>query len=124
MEQGLVRISHHIPMNDSEDEFDCGSDSDSEIDAKESEIDQEEAAALDAASVSKCLRYLDPLKAALRHLTRTPPPSSVLDGFETVYDQFHSSKMVDSEDSDLGVAPKQRSSMSERQFRELCLHVR
>jgi hypothetical protein len=117
MEQGLVRISHRIPMADSDDGCDSGSDSDSEIDA-------DEADALDAASVSKCSRYSDPPKAPLSHLTRTPPSSSMLDGFETVYDQFHSSKMVDSEGSDLSIGPNQRSSISERQFRELCLHGR
>ena len=117
MEQGLVRISHRIPRADSEDGSDDDSDSSSEIDA-------EEADALDAATVSKCLRYSDPPKAPLRHLTRTPPSSSMLDGFETVYDQFHASKMIDSEAYDLGIAPNQRSSMSERQFRELFLHAR
>jgi hypothetical protein len=115
MEQGLVRISHRIPMTDSE----CGSDTDSE----DGELSEEEGDALAAVHTPKSVRFSEPPMVPLRSLTRTPSAAMALDGFEQVYDQFQASKMIDSLDGDLGVSPKQkqRASMSEQQFYELHL---
>jgi hypothetical protein len=115
MEQGLVRISHRIPMADSE----CGPDTDSD----DGELSEVEGDALAAVHTPKCVWFSDPPMAQLRNLTRAPSAARALDGFEQVYNQFQASRMVDSLDGDLGVSPKQkqRASMSGQQLYELHL---
>lgn len=107
-----MRISHRISAVDSE----CGSDTDSD----DGEISADEGDALAAVQAPKCVRFSDSTVASSRDLTRTPPLTAFDDGFETVYDQFQASKMLDSEAGDLGVERK-RMSMSERQFHEMHL---
>lgn len=115
IEQGLVRISHHIPLDDS----DRGSDKGSDVGSEDGEITEEEGDALAAVQTPKFVQFSEPPHVPQRNLARTPPLSA-FDGFETTYDQFQASKMVDAEDSDLGVNFK-RASMNERQFHEMHL---
>ena len=131
MEQGEVRISHRIPMADSDAGSDVGGDSESDIDA-----DEGDALAAEP-SPARTVRFACAPRIPGQQLTKTPPPEALLngpaaaddgsaavdDGFETVYDSFQASKLADAEDCDLGVSKKQkmRSTMSQRQLHELYL---